>query len=84
MTVAHNARTEGSGNLRFQRLVWNYCLPESQRGAVDALVKQRLREFSQEIDDLISEAERSSDPNEGVVFGVGLYQFEDDPMNFRA
>lgn len=84
MTVAHNAKAEESGNLRFQRLVWNYCLPESQRGAVDALVVQRLKEFSQEIDDLLSEAERSSNPAEGVVFGVGLYQFEDDPTNFRA
>lgn len=84
MTVAHNASTEESGNLRFQRLVWNYCLPKSQRGAVDELVAQRLKEFSQEIDDLLSEADRSSSPADGVVFGVGLYQFEDDSANFRA
>jgi len=84
MTVAHNASSEGSGNLRFQRLVWNYCVPKSQRGVVDELVAQRLKEFSQEIDDLLSEADRSRNPSEEVVFGVGLYQFEDDPTNFRA
>jgi len=84
MTVAHNASSEESGNLRFQRLVWNYCLPKSRRGVLDALVAQRLKEFSQEIDDLLSEVDRSSNPAEEVVFGVGLYQFEDDPANFRA
>ena len=84
MTVAHNAGTEESGALRFQRVVWNYCLPISQRGTLDDLVAQRLREFSQEIDDLLSEADRPSEPTDGVVIGVGLYQFEDDPANFRA
>lgn len=81
MTVAHNAATIDPQNLRFQRIVWNYCLPKSQRGAMDQLVSRRLEEFSQEIDDLLSEADRSGSPEDRSVFGVGLYHFEDDPTD---
>lgn len=82
MTVAHNAATEDATKLRFQRLVWNYCLPPSRRGDVDALIAQRLKEFSQEIDDLLSEADRSIE-EERAVLGVGFYLVEDDPTNFK-
>ncbi|MDH5275779.1 MAG: DUF6502 family protein, partial [Gammaproteobacteria bacterium] len=52
MTVAHNTTTDEPRNLRFQRIVWNYCLPKEKRVAVDAFITQRLEEFSQEIDDV--------------------------------
>jgi len=81
MTVSHNVTTNEPGNLRFQRIVWNYCLPKSKRIAVDSFVTQRLEEFSQEIDDLLSEADKSGNPAERSVFGVGLYHFEDDPTD---
>lgn len=84
ITVAHNAATEDTAKLRFQRLVWNYCLPQSQRGEVDALVSQRLKEFSQEIDDLLSEVDRSAGERDRSVIGVGVYLVEDDASNFTG
>ena len=81
MTVAHNTTTSEPHNLRFQRIVWNYCLPKSKRVVVDAFITQRLEEFSQEIDDLLSEADKSGNPDEQSVYGVGLYHFEDDPTD---
>ena len=81
MTVAHNTTTDEPRNLRFQRIVWNYCLPKEKRVAVDAFITQRLEEFSQEIDDVLSEADKSGNPAEQSVFGVGLYHFEDDPTD---
>lgn len=84
LTVAYNAGTEESRNLRFQRVVWNYSLPKAQGGSIEKLLTERLREFSQEIDDMLSEADRPRNPEEQVVIGVGFYQFEDDPANFRT
>ncbi len=84
MTVAHNARTEDSAKLRFQRLVWNYCQPQSRRSDVDALIAQRLRDFSQEMDDLLSEAGGAGSDEERSVVGVGIYLVEDDPANFAV
>ncbi len=81
LTVAHNVANVEQKDLRFQRIVWNYCLPKPQRRAIDALVTRRLEEFSQEIDDLLSEADRSGSAEEHSVFGVGLYHFEDDPTD---
>lgn len=83
LTVAHNAAADDVSKLRFQRLVWNYCLPQSRRGDVDALINQRLKEFSQEIDDLLSEVDRAVDEQDCSVVGVGVYLVEDDPTNFR-
>jgi hypothetical protein len=84
MTVAHNAATRQLGDLRFQRLVWNYCLPRSMRGAVHEMINQRLKDFSQEMDDLLSEADRSDDQTERSVVGVGLYEFEESGENFKS
>jgi hypothetical protein len=84
MTVAHNAAAEDATQFRFQRLVWNYCLPKSQRGDVEALVAQRMKEFSQEIDDLLSEVDRSVGAEDRSVIGVGMYYVEDDPSNFSV
>lgn len=81
MTVAHNSGTTDAHNLRFQRIVWNYCLPKGQRGDIDRLVTQRLEEISQEIDDLLHEANSAASPEKPSVFGVGLYHFEDDPTD---
>jgi hypothetical protein len=84
MTVAYNASTDDGRQLRFQRIVWNYCLPKAQRGAIDRLLAERLKEFSHEIDDLLSEADRETQSEANEVIGVGLYQFVDDPANFRS
>lgn len=81
MTVAHNTTMGEPHNLRFQRIVWNYCLPKSKRSAVDKLITQRLEEFSQEMDDLLSEADKSGNPDAQSVHGIGLYLFEDDPTD---
>jgi len=84
LTIAYNTAPEHSSDLRFQRLVWNYCMPKSQRAAMDGLIRKRLEEFSEEVDDLISEVGASADMSEGSVFGVGLYHFEDDPTNITG
>jgi hypothetical protein len=51
---------------------------------LDALIAQRLREFSQEIDDLLSEADGVVSGEERSVVGVGIYLVEDDPANFTV
>ncbi|MEZ5566131.1 MAG: DUF6502 family protein [Gammaproteobacteria bacterium] len=84
MTVAHNTSPVEGQDLRFQRIVWNYCVAKPRRGAMDALVTKRLEEFSQEIDDLISEAGSDSNREDSSVFGVGLYHFEDDPTDIAS
>lgn len=84
MTVAHNAATPNKAELRFQRLVWNYCRLRGSRGDLDNLVSRRLKEFSQEMDDLLSEADTALENEGRSVIGVGLYVVEDDPDNFST
>lgn len=84
LTLAHNTNPDLGHDVRFQRIVWNFCVPKEQRAAMDALVTRRLEEFSQEIDDLISEATENLDRSESSVFGVGLYHFEDDPTDIAG
>ncbi len=84
MTVAHNTKSNDPKDLRFQRIVWNYCVPRSERRAMDELVSRRLEDFSQELDDLLSEAHRSGGSGDTSVFGVGLYHFEDDPTDMKG
>lgn len=84
MTVAHNATSSEPSSFRFQRIVWNYCLPKAQRHAMDQLISRRLEEFSQEMDDLLSEGDDLEKPDELSVFGVGLYHFEDDPSDVNS
>ncbi len=79
MTVAHNAAAGDTKTIRFQRIVWNYCLPKEKRGEVDRIITQRLEEISQEIDDMLTEVEVDRGSADSSVFGVGLYHFEDDP-----
>ena len=83
MTIAHNTTSNEPSSFRFQRIVWNFCLPKWQRQAMDQLISHRLEEFSQEMDDLLSEGEHPGKPDELSVFGVGLYHFEDDPNDFN-
>lgn len=84
LTVAHNAAADDSQSLRFQRIVWNNCPPKEQRVEIERVVKKRLEEFSQEIDDLLSEASPISRSGPSSVFGVGLYHFEDDPNDMGS
>lgn len=84
MTVAHNAGAGGKSELRFQRLIWNYCRPRSERHDLNELISQRLKEFSQEIDDLLSEANGVVAGEDRSVVGVGIYVVEDDPNNFTT
>jgi hypothetical protein len=84
MTVAHNSSIDDPAKARFQRIVWNYCLPREKRGEIDRLITQRLEEISQEIDDLLGEVEVARSSEGSSVFGVGLYHFEDDPNDMSG
>lgn len=78
LTVAHNAAAEESAGLQFQRIVWNRSLHSSRRSEFKEVINQRLEEFSEEIDDLLSESEGPMNGPGESVYGIGLYYFEDD------
>lgn len=84
LTVAHNASAKGTSDLRFQRLIWNFSRPPSERRDLNQLISLRLKEFSQEIDDLLSEADSGLGGEDRSVIGVGIYVVEDDPNNFTT
>ncbi len=77
LTVAKNVAKAELGALRFQRVVDSYSISPDRRAALEAEVTVRLRLFSEELDDLLSEAGQSSENKDHSAVGVGLFYFED-------
>ncbi|MEO8444073.1 MAG: DUF6502 family protein, partial [Gammaproteobacteria bacterium] len=69
LTLAKNVSTDGIRGLRFQRVVDSYSVPLERRAALEAEVTVRLRQFSEEIDDLLSEIGERSSPENGSAVG---------------
>ena len=77
LTIVRNVEAVGLGALRFQRVVDSYSIPVERRAALEHEISSRLKEFSEEIDDLLSEVGESSPNAENSAVGVGLFYFED-------
>jgi hypothetical protein len=77
LTIVKNVESVGLGALRFQRVVDSYSIPVERRAALEEEITARLRQFSEEIDDLLSEIADSSGNGESSAVGVGLFYFED-------
>lgn len=76
-TVAHNAGEKPGGTGRFQRLVHNRFIPRSRGPEVEEAMRQRLTEFSEELDDYFAEVGLPNPSPDTCVVGVGLYYYED-------
>ena len=77
LTIVKNVESAGNGPLRFQRVVDSYSIPVERRVALEQEISRRLTQFSEEIDDLLSEVGETADGKEHSAVGVGLYYFED-------
>jgi hypothetical protein len=79
LTIAKNAsNSTGFGSLRFQRVVDSYSVAPERRESLEKEVTERLRQFSEELDDLLSEAGGVSQGEDNSAVGIGLFYFEDD------
>lgn len=78
LTLAKNTVIDGRENLRFQRVVDSYSIPHDQRRKVELAIKEKLEGFSEEIDDVLSEASRGATEKElGSAVGVGLFYYDE-------
>lgn len=77
LTVARNVAAAGLGGLRFQRVVDSYSVPTERRLELEKEVTARLKQFSEELDDLLSEVGHTSGTADNSAVGVGLFYFED-------
>jgi hypothetical protein len=77
LTIVKNVESVGLGALRFQRVVDSYSIPAERRAALEQEINGRLKQFSEEIDDLLSEVGEASQSEENSAVGVGLFYFED-------
>ncbi|MBN8279202.1 MAG: hypothetical protein J0M16_01190 [Gammaproteobacteria bacterium] len=75
LTVARNVLAEEGGAARFQRVVDSYAIPADRRVELEREITARLKQYSEELDDLLAEFARSSDQNSAV--GIGLFYFEE-------
>ena len=78
LTVAKNASSVGLGGLRFQRVVISYSFSPDRREQVEKEITARLEQFSEELDDWLSEVGGNSGSGHNTEIGVGLFYFEDD------
>lgn len=76
LTIAKNAASPSLVGLRFQRVVDSYAIPSERRPALEEEITARLKQFSEELDDLLSEVGESGVVETSAV-GVGLFYFED-------
>jgi Family of unknown function (DUF6502) len=83
LTVARNVASTGLVGLRFQRVVDTYSVPRERRPELEKEVTLRLKQFSEELDDLLSEFGQTPSYEDGSAVGVGLFYFEDydNPTN---
>lgn len=77
LTIVKNVESVGLGALRFQRVVDSYSIPAERRAALELEINARLKQFSEEIDDLLSEVGEEFQNGENSAVGVGLFYFED-------
>ncbi len=77
LTVAKNVASAGFGGLRFQRVVDSYSIAPEKRDDLEKEITARLKQFSEELDDLLSEAADTSGTGGNSAIGVGLFYFED-------
>jgi len=77
LTVARNVDPRHSSQFRFQRVVDSYSISPEKRGAVEKEVTARLKQYSEELDDLFAEAGDQTASGRGSALGVGLFYFED-------
>jgi len=78
LTIVRNVESVGLEALRFQRVVDNYSIPVDRRATLEVEITARLRQFSEEIDDLLSEIAETSSGEETTAVGIGLFYFEDE------
>lgn len=84
LTVSRNVASSGLGGLRFQRVVDSYSVPPERRPELEKEVSTRLKQFSEELDDLLSEVGQDSGAGNNSAVGVGLFYFEDyDDLSHR-
>lgn len=77
-TVAHNSNPNRSReDGRIERFVQSRGLTEKQRISIRSILRQRITEFTEEIDDQFSSLDEKSDVDAGRI-GVGIYYYEDD------
>jgi hypothetical protein len=77
LTLAQNVASVGLEGLRFQRVVDTYSVPPDRRSEIEREVTARLRQFSEELDDFLSEAGDASGSGDNAAVGVGMFYFED-------
>jgi hypothetical protein len=79
LTIAKNAsNSAGPGLLGFQRVADSYSVAPERRESLEKEITERLRQFSEERDDLLSEAGGASQADDNAAVGIGLFYFEDD------
>ncbi|MCE7903558.1 MAG: hypothetical protein DYH20_13165 [Gammaproteobacteria bacterium PRO9] len=79
LTLAKNTVIDGQSNLRFQRVIDSYSVPLDRREGVERAIRERLQEFSEEMDDVLSEAGRGK--TEGGLesaIGIGLFYYDEN------
>lgn len=79
LTLAKNTVIDGQANLRFQRVIDSYSVPLNRRESVERAIRERLQEFSEEMDDILSEAGRgkTEDGLESAI-GIGLFYYDEN------
>lgn len=76
-TIAFNAERRPGHPGRFQRFVERRFVPRSRCAEVEEVVRQRLTEFSEELDDYFAECGARDPAADTCDVGVGLYYFEE-------
>jgi hypothetical protein len=95
LTVGWNATVDQGGLRRFQRTASNRAVPASRRAEAEAVLRARLTEWTEQIDDYLAglEAEGfavAGDPGQGpdggldqvpprAGLGIGMYYYEERP-----
>jgi hypothetical protein len=82
MTVDWNAAAAPGVPRRFQRAVTNRQVPAARRAEVEAVLRQRLTAWTEEVDDYLAGVEAGRADQAGAalpeaILGVGMYYFEE-------
>ena len=81
MTVGWNATVGAAGLRRFQRAVSNRAVPAARRAEAEAVLRDRLTGWTEEVDDFLASIEvTETDAATPVTrLGVGMYYYEERP-----
>ena len=77
LTVAHNTKVISLDERRFQRVVQSRSIPVARQREIEEYLQKCMGEFSEEIDDYITEIESGSASADAMTIGIGLYYYED-------